>query len=266
MSAGLVVMDSIEARALTDRIKVGVEVLWDLVKQAYEQCAWNALGYSSWDEYCTREFGASRLRLPREERAEVVASLRESGLSTRAIAAATGLGATTVRRELSGAPNGAPETAPPTAEPAAECIHCGDTLPLAQLYEGGQGYECDPCVSPDPTETHVPEQQLPPLPENYMKVPAEPEPQPVPDPKPITGLDGKTYTPKPAVPPSLKRKPLPDAFDRAKQELRGAVQKIVRLAADDRLEKNKDQIVGANLSDLIRARDALTSVIQQLEG
>jgi len=53
-----------------------------LVKQAYTERAWDALGYASWDEYCTREFGTSRLRLPREERAEVVASLRESGLST----------------------------------------------------------------------------------------------------------------------------------------------------------------------------------------
>lgn len=45
-------------------------------------------------------FGTSRLRLPREERAEVVASLRESGLSIRAIAAATGDSRETIRREL----------------------------------------------------------------------------------------------------------------------------------------------------------------------
>jgi len=38
------------------------------------------------------------LRLPREERSEVVASLRESGLSLRAIAAATGDSEPTVRR------------------------------------------------------------------------------------------------------------------------------------------------------------------------
>ena len=54
-----------------------MEVAWDLVIQAYSQRAWIALGYQTWDEYCTRELGASRLRLPREERQEVVASLRE---------------------------------------------------------------------------------------------------------------------------------------------------------------------------------------------
>ena len=51
------------------------------------------------------EFGTARLRLPREERAEVVASLRESGLSVRAIAAATGDHYSTISRELSGVAN-----------------------------------------------------------------------------------------------------------------------------------------------------------------
>lgn len=66
-----------------------------------------------------------------EERAEVAASLRESGLSLRAIAAATGEGYGTVRRELSREPNGSPEPADAIdAEPAesesatAQCIHC----------------------------------------------------------------------------------------------------------------------------------------------
>jgi hypothetical protein len=96
-----------EARVLTDKIKVAVEGIWHLIEQAYVSRAWAVLGYASWDDYCTREFGTSRLRLPREERQEIVASLRESGLSTRAIASATGLGLGTVARELSApVPNG----------------------------------------------------------------------------------------------------------------------------------------------------------------
>jgi len=96
------------ARHLTDRIKVALEGTWILIQEAYHSRAWDALGYGSWDEYCTREFGTSRLRLPREERQEVVVSLRESGLSERSIASATGLGRGTVQRELSGGPNGPP--------------------------------------------------------------------------------------------------------------------------------------------------------------
>lgn len=80
-----------QARALTDRIKVAVEGTWLLIQEAYISRAWAALGYDTWDVYCTAEFGHARLRLPREERQEVIASLRESGLSYPAIAAATGV-------------------------------------------------------------------------------------------------------------------------------------------------------------------------------
>ena len=65
-----------DARAITDQIKTGVEAVWQLITRAYTERAWTALGYSSWDQYCIREFGTSRLRLPREERPEMVASLR----------------------------------------------------------------------------------------------------------------------------------------------------------------------------------------------
>jgi len=90
-----------EARTLTDRIKVAVEGTWQLIREAYTSRAWAALGYETWDAYCSAEFGTSRLALPREERREVVASLAESGLSTRAIGAAVGISEATVRREMS---------------------------------------------------------------------------------------------------------------------------------------------------------------------
>ncbi|NUS43739.1 MAG: hypothetical protein HOQ24_08650 [Mycobacteriaceae bacterium] len=105
MTAPLTVIDIVSedaARQLTDRIKSHVEQVWDLVEQAYATRVWLALGYTSWDAYCTAEFGACRIRLPREDRQEVIASLRESGMSTRAIAAATGISQPTVRRDLSG--------------------------------------------------------------------------------------------------------------------------------------------------------------------
>ena len=36
-----------QARELTDRIKVGVEAVWQLVKDAYVSRAWEALGFDS---------------------------------------------------------------------------------------------------------------------------------------------------------------------------------------------------------------------------
>lgn len=88
-----------EARTLTDRIKVAVEGTWLLIQEAYTSRAWAALGYDTWDTYCAAEFGTARLRLPREERQEVVASLRESGMSLRAISSATGISAATAMRD-----------------------------------------------------------------------------------------------------------------------------------------------------------------------
>jgi hypothetical protein len=96
-----------QARALTDRIKIAVDGTWQLIREAYTSRTWAVLGYNTWDAYVAEEFGTSRLALPREERAETVASLREAGMSIPAIASATGLGVGTVHRSLASTfPNG----------------------------------------------------------------------------------------------------------------------------------------------------------------
>ena len=94
------VISAQDARNLTDKIKAGTAALWELIKEAYASRAWASLGYASWDDYCTQEFGTSRIRLPREERQEVVASMREIGMSTRAIASATGNSRNTIKGDL----------------------------------------------------------------------------------------------------------------------------------------------------------------------
>ncbi len=204
-SAGL---SSVDARELTDRIRLGAEAVWELVKQAYVSRAWSVLGYDSWDDYCTREFGNTRLQVPREERSEVVASMREIGMSTRAIAAAVGVDHATVSRELSGGANATPV--------------------------------------------------------------------------PVTGVDGKTYQPRlPAPeldsgpgsgaggslvpePRPVRRRPITEAFWEAARTLTKDTERIARLAGDDRFGKNSGRIAGAHLSDLVRARDAVQSVIDLL--
>jgi hypothetical protein len=50
-AAAEIILSAIDARALTDRIKTGVEAVWELIKQAYIRRAWSALGYESWDDY-----------------------------------------------------------------------------------------------------------------------------------------------------------------------------------------------------------------------
>ena len=82
--------------------------------KAFQGRAWVALGYESWDSYCDAEFDGGRLQLPREQRREVVASLAEAGMSTRAIAAATGMSHMTAARDLAGVANLTPDVDPVT--------------------------------------------------------------------------------------------------------------------------------------------------------
>ncbi|MFI7294012.1 hypothetical protein [Streptomyces sp. NPDC050121] len=92
-----------EARARADRIRSGMRVLaeWQQdVITAYAAQDWVALGYETWDAYLDGEYGEHRVRLPREQRREIVAGMSAAGMSTRAIGAALGTGNATVHRDL----------------------------------------------------------------------------------------------------------------------------------------------------------------------
>lgn len=114
---GLSVLPADVARNLTNEIRRALEFTWDLVIQAYQGRAWLALGYKTWNDYCVKEFGNQHIAIPREDRDEVIGSLRSAGLSSRAIAGATGLSKGTVGNSLkrndelanSGAQKWAPE-------------------------------------------------------------------------------------------------------------------------------------------------------------
>ena len=88
-----------EARELTDRIRVGLSNIWNDVTEAYVRGAHLALGYESWDDYCEKEFGASHLKLPKENRAAELTSMREKGMSLRAIQSATGVSQPTIIKD-----------------------------------------------------------------------------------------------------------------------------------------------------------------------
>lgn len=106
----IIIASKREAEDRAERIRTALSVSWDLIKDAWKAFDWQALGYESWDAYCDGEFGTSRIRLPREERREVVSSMREIGMPIRAIASATGTNRETVRQEVAGDKKLSPET------------------------------------------------------------------------------------------------------------------------------------------------------------
>jgi hypothetical protein len=255
----VVELNPVAARALTDQIKTGVEAVWQLVTQAYTERAWAALGYRSWDDYLVAEFGRSRLQLPREDRAEVVSSMRESGLSNRAIAAATGISEGTVRNTLSDAQNYAS-----VADPIDVLISEGvvadvdeyrDIMAMADVSDE----EFDQVLAVARSE----EDDL--SRENVARICRDGTTEK----KQIVGLDGKSY-PRPAPkPPQSERKPnrrpITDAFDTAVYDLGKVTQRLARLAADDRFDRNRSAIASRRLSDLQRAGHLIDEITDKVE-
>lgn len=266
-AAELPPVDTQAARDLTDRIKVGVEAVWHLITEAYTSRAWAALGYRNWDEYCTREFGTSRLRLPREERAEVVASLRESGLSIRAIATVTGDSVGTVHAITTGVQNRTPAQTPPPTIPQGE--------PVSRDVGGGSAPE--PVLSQEDCE-ELDDEATDALAERIAAelaasdrdhlgraheavlaaLPVVDEPAPR-----ITGTDGKSYpAPKPSAP---RREPLPKSVERAMADLRKRAESLAKTVTDDRFKANRSSITTEQWSWAVESLKHVTAFIGALD-
>lgn len=81
--------------------------------------------------------------------------------------------------------------------------------------------------------------------------------------KKITGRDGKTYpSPSPSTP---RRRPITDAFRDASYDLRKVVERLGRLADDERFDRNLDTL-RSKRGHLVRARDELNVIIGRLDG
>ncbi|MCY1685115.1 hypothetical protein [Kocuria sp. SL71] len=99
-----------DARELTDQIAEGLADVHSLIVQAWEGRVWEPLGFETWDAWIDANFRGLQLRPPREQRDEVVQSMRDAGMSMRAISRATDLSYSTVQRVApAGDPNGSPE-------------------------------------------------------------------------------------------------------------------------------------------------------------
>lgn len=76
-------MTPAEARSLTETIKASVDTLWTLLRESYDREAWRALGYGSWREYATTEFGMSKSRAYQLlDQARVIAAIADASDST----------------------------------------------------------------------------------------------------------------------------------------------------------------------------------------
>src|SRR5690554_7207364 len=91
---------TIRIRNLAESVEESLSKLADLIAEARDRKAHEALGYRSWTEYVAQEFGRSPLQLDRDDRRELVVKLRGMGMSTRAIAPVVGASQKTVDRDV----------------------------------------------------------------------------------------------------------------------------------------------------------------------
>jgi hypothetical protein len=101
------------ARERAEAIRSGIDAIADalqkippLIIAAREAEDWKTLGYDSWKDYVTGEFGTSFIKLTKGTRKEWTLALADAGLSTREIAPVVNVGKTQVQRDLA-APKGA---------------------------------------------------------------------------------------------------------------------------------------------------------------
>jgi hypothetical protein len=85
---------------------------------------------------------------------------------------------------------------------------------------------------------------------------------PPPEPRPITGQDGKTYPQPPA--PKPRRKPITDRARDAGWELRKAVERIERIAADDRFDSQIEKVTPYLRCHLINAIEVCQHVLDRI--
>jgi len=231
------VRDIDAARRRAERIRIKARNITEqyaelraLVDEA-ERCEDHlALGYPSWTAYIADLFGDEPLRLPRDARIPMSNMLAEKGMSTRAIGSMLGVHHDTVATDLrAGVGN-------PTPEPEPESL---------DEYRGR--------VLRDAETNH--------------KVIKLTGPQSVADPTPakVVGLDGKTYTrPEPKPTEAPRRPTLAPQVQSAGWELTKAVERIQRLAADDRFNAHKDEAAPHLRSHLTNAIEVCQDLLNRI--
>ena len=101
------------ARERADAIRGRIDDLADvprLIATAYQAEDWRTLGYESWEDYVSEEFGTSLIKLNAAMRKQWTRTLKDAGMSTREIAPVTNVSQATVSRDS----NESPKTAKPT--------------------------------------------------------------------------------------------------------------------------------------------------------
>lgn len=224
-----------EARARAERIRTGLDSVHhtrnDII-DAYQARDWEALDYDSWASYVETEFvAATRLRLPREDRRELVSTLRDAGMSTRAIADATGTSKNTITNDLSQI--GTPE---PEAVTGLDGKGYAASKPaVTDLISPGDVAELNGDVS-EPIDAEI-----------VDDAPETPSQQPKPE-------------------SNSRRRPLTEAARSIAVDGRKWANRVGNLLDDDRFGRNRDAVGDVMRAELEEVRRTVNNAAEAIDG
>ena len=244
MTVETIALTEQEARRLTERIRTRldrVSTAWaDLatsITEAYQRRADLALGYGSWAEYAEKELRPSE-GLAASVRQQLVGMLSAQGMSTRAIAPAVGVNQATAVRDVQVMRDASPAT-PERIDPATGEVLVLDAHRREVLVQAEQ-------------EGHV----------IALTGPAS-----VATPGRVVGLDGKTYTrPEPKAAEPARRAALPPMVQSAGWDLTKTVDRIQRLADDDRFAGHQKEMAPHLRSHLTHAIEVCQDLLDRINN
>jgi len=251
-----------DAERRRQRIKLLLETMiqnrgkvLDLITEASENHDHIALGFKSWTDYVRTEYAGLLTRLTVEDRRETVLILSRTGLSTRAIAPIVGVGKGTVHRDLAGAPYGAPDLAGGADAPPADEQEIQQHAVSEEAFVEHYGMRpdiADGLISSGFVTNRKEFDEI------ADKIRDDPAPE-----RTVVGLDRKRY---PAQKRKVMRRPLPTAWQDALYQLGKDVERLERLAADDRFPRHKDELSVRSKYPLAAASKKLWEIRKALGG
>lgn len=125
-----------QASKLTEKIKRGATTTYEDIQKAYLGRIWLALDCKSWDEYLDKHYEGLALALPREKKKEAVQSLAAAGMSSRAIAAATGVSQSTAARQSAKVTDPAPKS--PESNDSPDNVIDIDPKDITEIKDGDE--------------------------------------------------------------------------------------------------------------------------------
>lgn len=220
---------------------------WALIEEAVKGGGHVDLGYRSPGDYLHAEFDGVLSGLDVAARRVAVRTMTDWGLSTRAIGKPLGVSEGTVRTDQ---------------KQVRRATHLNQTPAPSPLGEEGDGAGQTPQgEAARETASQAPEAAKPV--ERPRGEPSSAAPRPVAR-RPVTGIDGKSYTRPEPKPRAVPRRALPDQFFDAAYDAVKKVESLHRLIGDDRFPQNAEKVAAKHRNDLLRIRDLLEQVINSL--